>query len=144
MRDVVLAHHEAAHGVIAIVCGIAVSRVSIVRSRDTLGYMRPAQRITEIGMDSVAITWLSGPAAEKRLTGAAGPGCAEDFTVARAFVAAMLRGTPTPARVDEHLARFAALAEARVCLHWDWITRVAEALMRRRGLTGSEIADLQT
>jgi hypothetical protein len=142
MDEQALAHHEAGHGVCALLAGWPVTRVSLVPDAASLGHCRPATKPD----DREHVDWLpyllAGGAAERQLTGRPAEGDGHDLEVARLLVS-VVKHVPIDAPiVARALNEWGFIADHRVRVHWRWIARTAQLLVRRRVLTGAQIAAL--
>ncbi|GGK51772.1 AAA family ATPase [Salinarimonas ramus] len=159
-----IALHEAGHAVVALALGLAVSQVSIVASTGAEGVttISFADALpSRTALDRRVIALLAGRATDVVLGAGATAGAASDLSEATRTIAAshaalglagplvvrsntaaiqsLVRDDPDlAARVDGELHRLMEQAEAIVRARRDSIRAVAEALLSRRALTGSE------
>jgi hypothetical protein len=139
--DELLAHHEAGHAVAALALGIGVVCVSINGTRDHAACTRinPADAATcDANAGSIArhtMMKIAGPAAEAMYTGCAPDGgeWSTDITTAGMLCAGMS---------SQELQALVDAAFDMVDAYWDDIVRVADALMTKRALSGSDVRDV--
>jgi len=155
--------HEAAHAVAALHFGFELKRVTIT-GRGAIGgstTWRPTGNVTRLdSIENQAVVTLAGRAADVVLGGSADGGAVADLTavttllvtadaslglrdtlVSRgAEVATLLRSDPALLRrTDEHLKRLLARATALVGSRRTEIGALADALLARRILSGSDV-----
>ncbi len=142
MNLTAIAFHEAAHGVAAILAGVAVKHVTIRPTGTSGGHMKPTLAVGACEPEALLLAWLCGGAAERKLTGKAAVLDATDLEEARLLAAILTEADPDAQVTIDRRERYNVLADARVELNWEWIGRVATALMRKQTLGGGEIADV--
>ena len=142
MSEAAVAHHEAGHACIAILRGVPVRRCSIEPTRTTSGHMLPAVPNGTIEIADLLVLWLAGTSAEQRFTGRVSVLGETDLQRASALASVQIDAEPDSPAVAAYLKRFQLMADVQVQLHWEWIARVASALVRKRTLDGAQVADL--
>jgi hypothetical protein len=169
--ELLKAHHEAGHGVIARKLGIPVRRLTIFSADDDSEASALTESASYIARDADQATFvaaiendvrvcLAGPHAQSRYQPPDGSNPAEwegDRETATALAVkatAILRGVdvssgiidPRPHLDEAEVAllfqRLSKEAAVLVAENWPAITRVAKALVKRRELTGKELDDL--
>jgi hypothetical protein len=140
-NDKVIAYHEAAHAVISLLQHIPVTFASIEPGRDHEGQTRLAVTLGACEPTAWLLASAAGAAAERRIAGTAVHALG-DRIADRQLVTALLGGEPSDRRINVRLRQIDALADAAVSAHWDWIERVAHALIKKRRLRGGVIAGL--
>jgi len=139
------AYHEAGHATMASLYAFSVKHV-VVREpgsrHDTAGACEVDDHLSE--MDDRPFRYLvylaAGMAAEQRGTGRLIPdGDRVDRAQASALASVMFDCEPTDPRVSETVARAARVARALIAANWTWTKNIADALVRRRRLTGADV-----
>ena len=154
-----IAVHESAHAVVALTLAVPVLEIVIgeASTQDCLGHMRTAVPCGEIPIDKYVTFVLAGEAAERHIHPAASLDVVhhhskEDQSIARKLLAIMLTELkleplliqrPSDETVARELQRLEVRAAQLVNLHWLWIRRVADVLLRARRLSGAEIERLR-
>jgi hypothetical protein len=112
--------------------------------RDEQGHVALHHRLEEIAEDPLgyATYLLIAAAAERRKTGAVSARCSADYELARHVCTITVRD---PALIDRTMASVEAIAYATVQdeRFWRWVEKVSRALVRRRRLTGRDVAELR-
>ena len=160
-----VAVHEAGHAVAQIALGGAVESVTIVVTKETGGRTRTSGLLpdppTARDLDREAVVSLAGRAAESALLGAPSAGAESDLAQATELVCmqhassglggSLLHLAPSGSAsallidpvfrktVEQHIARLYAEAEALVRERQAAVTAVAEALIKRRVLSGAQV-----
>jgi hypothetical protein len=135
-------YHEAGHAVVGILRGIPIKRVTIEPTRNTRGHCRTAVPVQDLDTSDFLVYVCAGAAAEQRYTGRPaaieGPDLDQALVVASFHTGAALNSQATVDCIERHRV----LADAAVTLNWGWVGNVARALLRKRTLTGANVADL--
>ena len=135
-----MAVHEAGHAVAAITFAIPIISVSIDAATPHLHHAR-YQPQHSAGLETLAVMFLAGPAAEQLFCGSIEPGTDRfDLAMAREHLARRF----APLRIGAEMVRLRGSAEALVSLLWARrrIELIADALLEHRTLTGADIAAL--
>lgn len=148
--DPLVAIHEAGHACLGAMSGMDVRTVILHRPgarQEEAGRVELHDMAAERDADPTRflIFLLAGAAAEKRACGRYTPRDAHDRHIAALFAAVTLNEEPDSARVRSMLEAVQLVANARIAddATWHWIERVAKQLVRRRRLTGRDVAELR-
>jgi hypothetical protein len=151
--DYLVALHESAHAVIAGMAGVDVKSVVLHRGSQRgereweRGRVELFDATAERDADAPRYIrfLLAGAAAEKRHTGSYSERDRDDVSHARTLTWAMLNAEPDSPRVKAHFDSEQAIVNAWMWddTIWQWVTRVADALVRRRHLTGRDVHELR-
>jgi hypothetical protein len=104
--------------------------------------MLPAVPNGTIEIADLLVLWLAGTSAEQRFTGRVSVLGETDLQRASALASVQIDAEPDSPAVAAYLKWFQLMADVQVQLHWEWIARVASALVRKRTLDGAQVADL--
>jgi hypothetical protein len=148
--DVLAAIHEAGHAAMASMFGYSV-RCAVLHhvgsNQVEQGHVELRDHIAELDSDHVRYLayMLAGAAAEKRQTGQYSPRDTHDrehAIIAASAVLQVERDSPRVAAAvrDAQLLANSLMTNDRL---WAWVQRTATALIRRRRLTGRQIAALR-
>jgi hypothetical protein len=139
MSLMVLAHHEAAHAVIAARLGLRITRAFVSAEGGAVEY---ADRPRDLDTLHWPIVILAGPIAEAMHKGA--PFALEDIVGSDDYAQVLAHATAThgPDDAAARIERVQALAGAHVVNLWPIIQRVAAALVRSKELSGAQLAPL--
>jgi hypothetical protein len=132
-----MAVHEAGHAVAAITFAIPIISVSIDAATPHLHHAR-YQPQHSAGLETLAVMFLAGPAAEQLFWGSIEPGTDRfDLAMAREHLARRFG----PLQIGAEMTRLRGSAEAMVRLPWarQRIEPIADALLRRGTLSGADI-----
>jgi hypothetical protein len=148
--DYLAALHEAGHATVACMFGFDV-KVAVLHavgaSQSEAGRVELRDHVFEIDDDPTRyLTYLlSGAAAEKRQTGSYSKRDASDLAQALTAAAVVLNVDRDSPRAVTAVRDAQALANALMLNNalWEWVQRVAAALIQRRRLTGRQIAELR-
>lgn len=156
MTDTEVAYHEAGHGVLGVKQGMRVQAIAILArpSASMAGYCKwgaPAKDLLEHVPLEYLVAKLGGFAAQARHNPHADPDCAgPDFDSVRqlCWVCVESQGHPREDQdreIDALFHRLQQLAHVHVSepLTWQWITRTAHELVRRRRLEHEDIERLR-
>jgi Peptidase M50B-like len=150
-EDVVVAIHEAGHGLVAVLTGRRIIRLSIVPDETSSGHILLPPLITDPGplrgdfraiADREALIGLAGDVAVRKYLGRPGPGAPSREDVDLAYLSASYYIGKAPSQLDAHMDGLAARANTYINLYWHVLEAVAAALLRRRMLTGREVEEL--
>jgi hypothetical protein len=142
--------HESAHGVIAQMSGMAVKCIVLHRSgarEDEAGrcelFATSAERDADI--PRYLRYCLAGAAAERRHVGKYSERDRDDVSHAYTLTCAMLNVEPDSPRAKTHFNSEQAIVDAWMWDEnvWRWVTSVANALVKKRRLTGRDIHELR-
>lgn len=145
-----LATHEAGHAVATIVRGKKLEFCTVRPTAELAGYAQLGANLHEMDCIDVAVICLAGPLAENMLTSwscTSWPGSASD-DLKQAEKAIRLERTlrsiraRRPVSYDELWDDVETIAKCLVVVHWNSITRVADALTRRGRLSGARVREL--
>lgn len=136
-----VAFHEAAHATVAARLGFKIHR-AFISDDGCSGAVELDERHADLDMLDWPVVCLAGAIGEARYLGQKDARSAihatSDYQQARTMAWAMDGDDGADAR----LARLEVLAGAHVELLWPIISRVAAALMRKKELSGKELAPL--
>jgi hypothetical protein len=151
--DYICAIHESAHAVVAAMGGADVKCIVLhqgsVRGARGLerGRCELCDATTERDADMPRFIryLLAGSAAEKRATGRYSERDRDDVSHAHTLTWAMLDLEPDDARVKAHFNSEQTIVDAWMWddTIWGWVTRVADALVKKRRLTGRDVHELR-
>lgn len=167
-----IAAHEAGHAIAAVVCGIRLDTVSIVRRGSTAGHTlmhAPADLISVGEAENFAIAMLAGRAAEQVLLGepttGSGGSTSSDLAIATQWIHSLhvsyglkdslvwlgapgdAAGRPIwdsslRASVEADLRRLYGLAVGIVMAHREAILRVVDLLLADKAIDGDRVAEI--
>lgn len=145
-----LAHHEAAHAVVAISLGWEINQVTIVADDDTFGHCQvkdfelyfDGNRWTgevKASARQAILYDLAGIAAEMRINGDYDEvGCSSDWGKAYTKARHLTRACNPQTYLDYALGRTKKLVNS----HWQRVTAVAAGLLEHQTLTGEDVYTL--
>lgn len=137
--DILTAHHEAGHAIVALAMGREVHRVSIVPAKSRLGHCelkKGSARNVKDWLEAEALILLAGVAAEGRLSGQyCWSGASRDLRQVRELTAMRAGSDEQAARLEKRLLdKVENLLDSEEI--WEAIQAVAGELLTRQTISG--------
>ena len=123
--------------------GIHIDRTAVHECGGFAKYAGGLATLLEHAAVATIAAVIAGRVAQQRVNEHASPECwADDDAFIEAAIQAV-DGWPTAVEASRIHKRLEVLAEAPVVTNWPWITRTAEALLRKRCLAHADILRLR-
>lgn len=135
-----VAYHEAGHAVAWLAVGVAVKSVSITPLPEGAARCRLSESMGSIKSLPLVVGLFASTHAVRLYSATTNAFDQEDRWMARVVADGEFKNAQESARWLEHCD---ILARARVSLNAAWIHAVADALLRRRSLSGEEVEHLK-